>query len=237
MEDKRVLIVAPQHSSKMYAWPEYSKRLRELTYENVDFYFSDNSETKDNSDFINKQGFKCEHLESKSTNIFTRIAESHNKCREYFLKGDYDYMLHLETDIIPPIDVIELLLQKDKMVVGAMYDVHEGEDRMLMIQPLPNTEHRNIKAWRSVNWLNEMESVEVDGTTKRVFSCGLGCVLIRRDIVQMVQFRNEENILASADTFWANDLYANGVPMYVATDIYCIHNNMPWTSIELKIKK
>jgi hypothetical protein len=237
MTDIKVLITAPQHISKMYCWPQYSDRLKELTYNNMEFFFSDNSPTKENSERITNDGFKCEHLDLKGMdNVFTRITESHKQCRKYFLDNDFDYMLHLETDVIPPADIIERLLQKRKMVVSGIYDIGTGFDRKLMIQPLAKMEHRNVKAWKSVDYLNELESIEVDGTTKKVFSCGLGCILISKEIVNMIDFRNDESVLASADTFWANDLYANGVPIYAATDIYCDHLSESWHTNLGKLK-
>lgn len=231
MNDKKILVCAPQHISKMYAWSAYSNVLRNLTYENVEFFFSDNSDTEDNSNFIKSQGFNCEHLKpKKGESLFSKITQSHEACRAYFLKGDYDYMLHLETDVIPPIDIIERLLQKELPVVSAMYDIGVGFERYGMIHGLAKHETLNIKGYKSVDYLKESEVIEVNGFTTKVLGCGLGCVLIRRDIVSMVKFRNDDKILASADTFWSMDLYANSVPLYLATDIYCKHMNEDWSS-------
>ena len=54
----------------------------------------------------------------------------------YALENDFDYLLHLETDIFPPTDVIERLLDAKQKVVGAMYHIELGERSTLMIQQI-----------------------------------------------------------------------------------------------------
>ena len=46
------------------------------------------------------------------------MAKSHETIRQKALKGNYDYLLHLESDVFPPIDIIERLLEKKKKIIG-----------------------------------------------------------------------------------------------------------------------
>ena len=46
------------------------------------------------------------------------MAKSHDECRKKALDGGYDYLLHLESDIFPPSDVIEQLLSANAKIVG-----------------------------------------------------------------------------------------------------------------------
>ena len=75
--------------------------------------------------------------------------------------------------------------------------------------------------------LDENDIDFVDGDVKKVFSCGLGCVLIHRSILQQVGFRYEEGSPVHPDSFFFADLDQKGFPVYVDTDIYCEHFNIP----------
>lgn len=229
MEYPKVLIAAPQHSSKMYAWNRYYKKIKELTYPNYEVFLVDNSDTSENTNVISSYGINCKHLPpQENEDVLSRIARSHEECRRHFLDGDFEYMLHLETDVIPPLDVIERLMQKRKSAVSAVYDIGTGFETRAMIQPIAMFEHGNIVADRDVQELGRMETVFIDGSTKKCFGFGLGCVLMTREVVQMIPFRHDPHVFASADSFWANDMFASNVPVYVATDVYCDHYNRAW---------
>lgn len=229
MIDKKIMVCAPQHSSKMYAWNDYYDAISRFTHPNVQIYLSDNSEDETNANFIRLSNIDCGWNKPKEgESVFDRIVNSHKDCREKFLKSDCDYMLHLETDVIPPIDVIERLLCHEKHVVSAMYEVGNGSSRKLMIQPIEPV-HRNVRDFRCVDYADVEEPLILNGFLQRVFASGLGCTLIRRDVLSSIDFRIEQNNFgASADTYWANDLFVNNIPMYVDTSVFCRHLNQSW---------
>lgn len=243
--DKKIFISAPQHESKMYCWEQWKEAIESLSYPSdlIEVCLVDNSDTPKNVERIiqDSEIIKAFWLApKKDEDVFSKIARSHEEARNLFIKSECDYFLHLETDIIPPVDIIERLLSHNKPVVSATYEVGQGDQRKLMIQPIEPF-HKNIKAYRSVDYLfNSGEEVTfIDGMVKQVFAIGLGCVLIRRDVAASVPFRRDKNINASADTFWANDLFANNIPVFVDTSTYCKHLNQTWMNRvnELKIEK
>jgi hypothetical protein len=232
--DNKVFICAPQHESKAYCFDRYIEQLNNFTFPNKQFFLSDNSQISLCDRYAEKLRYhNIEHeniLYFKPEPIFSRIARSHQQCKEVFMKTDCDYMLHLETDVFPKdMGIIERLLSYNKPVVSALYETNVGFDRQVMAFP-DEPIHRNIKAFRTSDFLNELEPVVLNGICQKVFQVGLGCVLIRRDIVELIDFRYDKNHNASADTFWANDLYANRVPLYLATNLYCEHDNRSWVN-------
>ena len=130
------------------------------------------------------------------------LAKSHDNCRTMALKGDYDYLLHLESDVFPPVNVIERLLDARKKVVGAMYHIELGEKSTLMIQHLEEFG----EAKRETYNLGETDLDFVDGSVKKIFSCGLGCVLIHKSVLKEVPFRYEEGAPVHPDSFFFADL-------------------------------
>lgn len=227
--NQKIFITAPQHSSKMYCFDRWLDNVSKLSYPNVQIYLSDNSDTEDNANYIRSKGVDCgwlPKLEEDETTII-RIARSHEDCRIKFLESGCDYMLHLETDIFAPYNTIERLLACNKPVISALYDVFEGFNRKSMVMALEDV-HRNIKSYRSANFLEDMEPLFLDGTVKKVFQAGLGCMLIRKDIANIFEFRHDNTDTASADTFFSNDLFASKVDIYLATNLYCRHENKQW---------
>ena len=149
------------------------------------------------------------------------LAKSHERCRKYALENNFDYMLHLETDIFPPIDVIERLLEAKREVIGALYHIELGERSTLMIQQIEEFGDAHRETFN----LEESDLEFVDGEVKRVFSCGLGCTLIHKSVLKQVSFRYEEGSPVHPDSFYFADLNIKNIPVFVDTSIYCKHDN------------
>ena len=71
-------------------------------------------------------------------------------------------------------------------------------------------------------------------TLMRIVSCGLGCVLIHRDILKKITFRYENKVFD--DRFFCIDLFKQKIPIYADTSIKCKHyifnRPYPWSKIK-----
>jgi len=225
---KKILVACPTADIKDYCFNDWVDRVKTFTYTNFDVYVCDNS--------VNRQYYVDKKREFETDDKFFRmgrvnpeiypdfkyaLAKSHDNCRVEAIKGNYDYLLHLEIDIIPPIDIIERLLDARKKVVGGMYHIEQGERSTLMIQELESFGHAHRETYN----LNETDLSFVDGTVKKVFSCGLGCVLIHKSVLKEVPFRYELGAPVHPDSFFFGDLDMKGIPAFVDTSIYCEHKN------------
>lgn len=235
---KKILIASPTADVKDYCFDKWMDNVSNFTYENCELFICDNSSTREYyvdiknrfKDFpipfhvarVNPSQYDRFNLTYKSI-----LAKSHDKCRLYAIENDFDYLLHLETDIFPPVDVIERLLDANQKIVGAMYHIEVGERSTLMIQKM---EEFGDDLRETYN-LNELDLDFVDGDVKKVFSCGLGCVLIHRSILKQVVFRYEEGSPVHPDSFYYADLDAKKIPVYVDTSIYCNHENQTMVRI------
>ena len=234
--NKKVLIAAPQHESKNYCWEERSNRIDNLTYSNYDVFIADNSKTKDNYKKIKKYGYKCQHIPQNEKGLVFTINDSHNACRKYMLDNEYDYMLHIETDVIPPFDVIERLLAHDRMVVGGSYDIFYGKQRKLMVQ-LSEEYDKSVSQYRSVQFADHRESSFFTGNVEEVYHAGIGCMMIKKSVLENIKFRAEQGTDYFPDTWFANDCYSYNIPIFVDTNIQCKHKNFTWLVNLDEIKK
>lgn len=223
----KILIAAPQHESKNYCFDEWSERVNNLTYPNYEVFLADNSPSKLNIKRIESKGFKCEHVPQNSKGLAYSIRDSHNKCKEYALDNDFDYMLHLETDIFPPYDVIERLLAHNRVVIGGTYDIFYGKKRKSMIQ-LNEEYDKSVNNYRNVEFSMHLEPSFFDGSVQQVYHAGIGCMLIKNSVLENIKFRVEKGSDLFPDTWFANDCFLYNIPIYVDTSIQCEHKNFTW---------
>lgn len=227
----KVLVCAPQHESKNYCFVQWLERVRSFTYPNYDIFLADNSETTDNYKYIIDLGVKCEYIKKNDKGLLFTINDAHNACREYAIRHNYDYILHLETDVFPPLDVIERLMNHKRRVCSGLYDIFYGKSRKLMVQ-IDEQYSRNVRGFRSVRFIEEGEVNFFDGTVKRVYHAGIGCILIERDVFKKIPFRVVAKADYHSDTWFANDCMQNNIPIYVDTMVQCQHYNTTWLSVK-----
>lgn len=223
---KKVLIACPTADVKDYCFRDWIKNVSNFTYADYSVYIVDNSENRNYFRELKEEfpKIKFERVSpSKFVSFKRTLAKSHEKCRLEAINGEYDYLLHLESDIFPPIDIIERLMQANKHIIGALYHIELGGKSKLMIQQI---EDFGIQHRETFN-LDEQDLSFVDGTIKKVFSCGLGCVLIHKSIFKKIGFRYEEGSPVHPDSFYFSDLNQNNINVYVDTSIYCQHENKP----------
>ena len=222
---KRVLVCGPQSDVKKYCFDEWAENVKNFTYPHYDVFLADNSLTKEFSKDIKQKGFKCINIteESNKDSVLKRLATSHELCRQYAIRHNYDYMLHLETDVFPPIDIIEKLIFQRKGVIGALYQLSDDDARC----PMLNIISSDIEDYR-VAIYGKYNNNLIKGKSVKILSAGLGCVLIKRNIFLRFPFRHIEGHKWFPDVIFINDLYNKKQPYYVDTGILCKHKNSAW---------
>ena len=231
-----ILVCAPTAQPKSYVLREYLDNVLNFKYPNFDLLLCDNTlDSGESTEHINGEiaklttdtkRFRAIHSKvSGIDSVIERMAISHNDCRKAFLEGNYSYMLHLESDVLPPPTIIEDLLFHRKLVIGALYYRDEGSYRKLCIQTHVSRSPRNIF---TVNMLPHEDALFIDGTVKRIASVGLGCVLIHRSVLEKIPFRFIPGNSSHPDSFFSEDCFKNGIDIFADTNIIARHDNKPW---------
>lgn len=166
--------------------------------------------------------YYCEiiHTDNFKGNSRERVTEGYNQLLKFFLENDFDYLLTLESDIIPPPQIIDLLLRHKKEICGATYMVGFKRDRVPCIF-IGNTYKRKIgNEYKS--FLENIKPNELNGELIHAKGgCGLGCCLIHKSVFDKVKkFRHEE---AHCDTYFHKDAQEAGFKTMVDTGIICKH--------------
>jgi len=227
----KVLVGTPHYEGKNYCLDNYVNAVKTLTYHNYDVLVVDNSQDRKNVKKIKKMGVPAVHIKRKNKSTREVLAESHNYLREAAIKGGYDFLLHLESDIIPPANVIERLLSHQLPVVSGSYFVGFGDERHLMVQEI---EPQKTGVRQTINLIYGNDRKYFDGKLHEVYACGLGVTLIHREILEKFPFRYIKGLDIHPDSFFAHDLNKNGKKQYLDTSILCEHDNRDWKYIENK---
>ena len=105
-----VLVACPTFDGKNDAFPRWVERVKNLLYPRYDIFVSDNSLTPDNAARWSSQ-IPIEHLSLPADmHPHHRICASMAAIQKRFLAGPYKYWMNIEADVIPPANVIEVML-------------------------------------------------------------------------------------------------------------------------------
>lgn len=235
----KVLICTTTSNHKDYVVDKWIDYVRRFTYTNVDILIVDNSVDAKYHEKIVKKGIKCLHIQPEEKEMLQWVmAKSDEILRNYTLIEGFDYMLKVEVDIFPPLNVIEALLSHNKDVIAGLYFINSKNDIKLMINQLEDelflghgdtTETQDAIYYSlsyAFNW--------TDGTVKQVYHAGNGCILISKKVLECIHFRIiPDDVITFADSIFAFDCYSNDIPFFVDTSIFCQHLNSDWTRIKL----
>lgn len=224
---------------KDYAIKDWFKNVCQLTYSNFDLCLVDNSKDKK----YHKKIFNYFSTHKKKSNIgkltvlhtpqIDKRAEafmafSANELRRHFLKHDYDWLLSLECDVLPPVDIIERLLSYNKKVIGATYFSGNRKTSYPMLVDLYYYNYTEGVSFSNPSYLKGFYEMTDMFEPKPYFGQGVGITLIHKDIVSMIPFRTEDQgTLLFYDSVFYSDLLINNIQNYVIP-LICKHNNQNW---------
>lgn len=144
--------------------------------------------------------------------------------REAFLNGSYDAMLVIESDIIPPPDALKRLAALDADVAYGVY-VFRRNQVINIFERYPQPA-RNPGESLSLH-PQKLQKALRDGVVE-CSGAGLGCVLIRRHVLERFPFRilsEDMNPQVHCDTWFTADVYSAGLTMKADMTVVCGHKD------------
>jgi hypothetical protein len=173
-----------------------------------------------------------EHLDMANDQPFGRegpgrtgnlnVLYLYSRAREIFLRGDWTHMLTLEDDIVPPADAISKLLACDAPVAYSLYCWRRVGH--------PWSLYRILFEDSGASWIKdrplEAERLARNGEVRDVMGLGLGCTLIRRDVLEQIAFRQPATGRAACDWYFALDVGKAGIQQVGHFGVACGHIRM-----------
>ncbi|MFH0751970.1 MAG: glycosyltransferase family 2 protein [archaeon] len=214
----KVLVGCPVSDYHEYCTEEFIQSIKTLSYPNYDILLIDNS--KDDR-FFNSIKDKVPIIRGKYfTKIHDRLAYNRNLLRQKVIDENYDYFFNVDQDVIPPRDAIERMVSGNKKITTGIYFnpwEKRGEKRLLAtIWVCPPNQPEKLVAVRE-------DIVQGDNLIK-IDSCGSGCLLIHRTVLEKIKFRYDLNEGEGVDdVFFCQDAKKNDFEIYADTSIKCKH--------------
>jgi len=246
----RVLVATPTSGYKEYCEEEFIHQITSLDYPSYDIFIVDNTledldaETTPRIDrlrsLFDEQDFKGTAVVAKDVWCFDptrRVATSYNKIRDFFLRGPWTHLLIIESDIFPDDkSFLKRWIREDKPVITAPYTLG-------MIIQSPKEEEKNIP--KAAMWykrpiifgqLEFYRWVALDdilpGIRELDFTIGgfgTGLVLLHREVLQQIIFRNEQK--GTPDKCLKSDLDDYGIKSYLDGSLKIRHEQQVWDKL------
>lgn len=144
--------------------------------------------------------------------------------REVFLAGRFEAMLVVESDIIPPWDALSRLAALDCDVAYGVYRFRQCEV-INVFEKYPDKNGvppRNIGESLSLH-PDKLRRAVRDGVVE-CSGAGLGCVLIKRKVLEVIDFWREDEG-AHCDTYFNRDAMREGFRQMADMSVVCGHKD------------
>ena len=150
---------------------------------------------------------------------FYDLRDKHNEARRLVLDGGYDALLLIEHDMIVPHDALQRLVALDVPVAYSLYVTRHVPRKWLALTRLTadDCEFVSDDPDYARRWFgNGQDAIETQGA-------GMGCTLIRRDVLEQLAFRLDRFGANADDWAFALDCSAYGVPPFTHCGVVCGH--------------
>lgn len=221
----KVLIGIVTAQAKDYCFERFCQGLDRITYP-ADIMFVDNSEDPKHVKMIQKK-YPAVRLRT-GNNLYEIMANCNEYLQQKALSEGYTHFLSLESDIIPHNDFLEYLLAWRKPVIGLPYFIGQS-----VLSYLLQFDYKTFAMEKSVFPMSPMKSFhEFKGKPKKALQIGIGCLLIRRDVLIRLRFKLDPRYPQfHLDTTIHLQLQEMGVPVYLAQNYIPTHLNQSWNKI------
>lgn len=153
---------------------------------------------------------------------YANHLHQYRRGRELFLRGGYDALLVIESDIIPPADTLQRLAALPADVAYGAYLFRGG--RVVNILERYYGWPRQCRNMGESLTGRGLWQAAVDQGVIDCSGSGLGCVLIRRHVVEQIPFEAPPEP-GFFDWQWTQDVYRAGYRMMADTAVQCGHKD------------
>ena len=148
---------------------------------------------------------------------YRNIRVKYQDARRRVLDGDYSALVTLEADVIPPPGGLAMLMATPGDVIYGAMMLRHGVPLLNLFQHVGN---RNLGMSLS-NYPHELAAARRAGTW-RVSGVGFGLTLVRRHVLEQIDFRDDANGQA-CDIPFAEDCLRTGFSAIGRLDVECGH--------------
>jgi hypothetical protein len=243
-QNPRILVASPTYEGMKYCEGEFIEGITNLEYSNYSILIVDNSE---NDEYFNHLMEICPKFiiirdMSDEKDKMLRLVHSRNLILDYAVKGNYDYLLMMDSDVIPPKEIIQELLLCNKDIVSGMYYNYftvDGKTEYLPVvwTALTEMEFKNIQQKIQLpDFIKSPEDLRAHLTEEEANSNQLieviipsaGCMLISKKVFEKIRYgvldtANQGGVKTTDDIYFSLEARKHGFKAYCNTKVKCRH--------------
>lgn len=239
----KILVASPTYNKMKYCQDKFLSSIKNLSYLYYEILIVDNSRDNEYFEELKKQsGINVIKDDTTETKNIKRLISSRNKILDYAIKNNFDYVLMIDSDVIPPRNIIEELLMCKKDIVSGLYSgnfVVSGKVEFLPVafKSLTKEEFENIKKQiilpdfikSHADIRRHITKQEADsGELLEVLIPSSGCMLISRKVFEKVRYglidtAEMGNIKSGDDIYFILEARKLGFNAYCNTKLKCEH--------------
>ena len=222
MKMNKILIGVPTYPGQEYCLEEFMRHLKAINYDHFDVLFVVDKNEEKYQRKIQKMGFECARVSEEKSFRCANITYCRRLLRKKMLEENYDYLLFIDSDVMVQPDIIKKLIQHKKTICSGIF---------MSTFPLPDG--RKVVApvlydFAPGGKLRLMQKKEIlDDSLKKVAVCGFGCCLLRRDVLEKVDFRWYEQSKSGEDVAFCHDAAQIGFEAFVDCSVRTWHLSYP----------
>lgn len=149
-----------------------------------------------------------------------QVEQVRNLIAEWVVKGPYDYLLAVDSDIAFPKDTLKKMISHNKDIVTALY-----------VQRIPGTHTVEVMRDNGHGGVSHVPWPELKGKgLVKVDSCGFGCVLLKREVFVNIEYPHfqyksalDHKHTLSEDVYFCLKAKEKGFEIWADTSILCDH--------------
>jgi GT2 family glycosyltransferase len=236
----RVLVAGPTFDGMEYCYEKFVERIKNLSYENYDILLVDNSETDGFFEKLKKEvGIEAIRLKLDEVSNMDKVVRSRNRILNYAVENDYDYVLMMDVDVVPPVDVVDRLLAHEKDIVSGIYFNVFMVDRKKKICPVvwkgfSKDEFEEIRSKISSEHVKSREDLRRhltpaeanSGELQEVIIPSCGCMLLSRKAFEKLRYgvlNVPDGFSTTDDIYFCRKAREAGFKFYCDTSLQCAH--------------
>jgi len=171
--------------------------------------------------FVNFLRFASMPWDSYVTTESTYLPIARNDIHAKFLqKTDSPYLMMLDSDVLPPPNLIDLLLSYEKHIVGGWY-----KSKSLSEGPHPIVYNFHSESEDGLHWENIAEPGK---GLEKVDGMGAGCWLMSRELAEELGSEPYSMDTGTEDLGLCKSIMDLGYEMWVDWDMPCAHMGVSW---------
>lgn len=256
----RVLILIPTNSDKSYCVGKFLKHLGKIQRSGHDFeadvlFSDDTTESPNYEESIKRFGYEVVKVRAtidaieagNKLEVRQCLCNARNMLRQEFIKRKkYTHAFYLDSDILPPIDIIPHLLSWNKNIVSGLYWQRlrrfnaQGKqyiDYSPVAYKYQDAETYelgldNYGATIPIEELSPSRLLGKKGDEVQLTAVGTGCLMLSRKVMEdKWQFRWTPSTRATEDMWFSIDIKKLGYRIYADSYVLCRHYAKPWKSM------